>query len=254
MNSIKLTCSILAIGLIPAVSSAATVSTAFGTGADLEIREHSNSVNNGTSMNTRTSSGGDRNEIVGLAFDLSGYTLADLTSISLNLISFRADSSTRVVDLYGITQGVSGGTGAFTTETWDESISLFGDMPGLDLTDGNYLTQSINMGSVTHLGQFTIASGQPEGSVQVLASAALNSFIQSYSGSTRVSFLLAAGNNSTGQFRIASREATQTATGVLTGSAGDFAPYLSFTVVPEPSTAALACLGLLGMAMARRRR
>lgn len=244
--------SALLTAFIPAVASAATVSTAVGTGADLEIREHSNSVSDGTSMNVRTSSAGDRSEIIGLAFDLSGYTLSDLSSASLNLFSFRLDASTRVVDLYGVKQGVSGGSGLFTTETWGESITTFGDMPGLDVTDGNFLTQSINAGNVIHLGQFTIASGQAEGSLQTLASAGLDSFLQGYSGSTRVSFLLAAGNNSTGQFRTSSRETTATATGVLTGNAGDFAPYLSFTVVPEPSAFVLAGLAGLGLVMRRR--
>ena len=48
-----------------------------------------------------------------------------------------------------------------------------------------------------------------------------------------ITLLLAAGNNSSGQFRFASREATQTANGILTGSAGDLAPYLSFSL-PQP--------------------
>ncbi|HOB31729.1 MAG TPA: PEP-CTERM sorting domain-containing protein, partial [Verrucomicrobiota bacterium] len=116
------------------------------------------------------------------------------------------------------------------------------------------LTQSINMGAVTHLGQFTIASGQPEGSVQTFSSDELDAFIQAYTGSSRVTFLLAAGNTSTGQFRVASREATETATGVLSGAEGDFAPYLSFAVIPEPSVFAMAGLGFLSMVFARRQR
>ena len=55
-----------------------TVSTAFGTGADAQLNEHSNNgVTSGSSgdLNTRTSSNGDRNEIVALRFDLSEHTL-----------------------------------------------------------------------------------------------------------------------------------------------------------------------------------
>ena len=60
----------------------------------------------------------------------------------------------------------------------------------------------------------------------------LTSFVQSYSGSSRVTFLITAadGYTSNGQGRYCSKEATATETGVLTGSAGDLAPYLSFTV------------------------
>jgi hypothetical protein len=188
-----------------------------------------------------------------MAFDLSAYTLTSVSSVSLNLVSYRLDTSTRVVDLYGVAQGTAGGSSSFTTETWNESMTLFGDMPGLQLTDLDYLTQSFNMGAVTHLGQFTIASSQPEGSVQSLSGPALDSFIQNYTGGSRLTLLLAAGNQSTGQFRVATREATGTATGVLTGSEGDFAPYLEFTVVPEPSLAALGMLALGFMLRDRRR-
>ena len=89
-------------------------------------------------------------------------------------------------------------------------------------------------------------------SVTSLNNALITSFIQSYSGSQYVTFILAANSTSTGQFRTATREATATATSVLTGLEGSFAPYLSFTVVPEPSSIAL--LGLGGLALLIRRR
>ena len=106
----------------------------------------SESTSDGTSQNTRTSSGGDRNEVVGLKFDLTGYTLAGLTSVSLNLFAFRADSSTRQVSLYGVAQGTLSGTGDFSTETWNESANQYGDLPGLLATDSNPATQNLNTG------------------------------------------------------------------------------------------------------------
>jgi len=238
--------------VIPWVVSADDVSTAFGSGADVEMREQSDNFANNTSQNTRTSSGGDRNEIVGLAFDLSSYTLSELENVSLNLYSFRNDTSTRFVDLYGVAFGTAAPQGGLTPATWDESnLSTFGSMPGLLATDSDYLTQSLDVGNLVSLGQITVA-GASEGDLQTFSDAAITTFIQGYAGS-RVTFLLAAGNDSTGQFRTATKETTATATGVLTGDAGDFAPYLSF-VVPEPSSMALIGMAGLVMTVARRRR
>lgn len=235
-----------------------TVSTFIGSGADLEFREQINSsvfsqsASDGVSQNTRTSSGGDRNEVVGLKFDLTGHTLTSLTGVSLNFYAYRADNSTRQVSLYGVVQGAVSGSGNFTTETWNETATLYGDLPGLLATDNDPLTQNLNTAFVTPLGSYAITSGQPEGTVRSLSDPLITSFIQSYSGSQYVTFILAANSTSTGQFRTATREATQTATGVLTGAAGSFAPYLSFTVVPEPSSIALFALG--GFALLLRRR
>jgi hypothetical protein len=252
--------------LLPAIGAACcalslqadTVSTFVGGGADLEFREQINSsvfsqsTSDGTSQNTRTSSGGDRNEVVGLKFDLTGYTLANLTSASLNLYAFRLDNSTRFVSLYGVAQGTVSGTGNFTTETWNETASLYGDLPGLLASDSNPLTQNLNSTFLTPLGNYTIASAKPEGTIHSLSDPLITSFLQSYAGSQYLTFILAANSTSTGQFRTATRESTQTATGVLTGPAGSFAPYLSFTVVPEPSSIALFALGGLALFLRRR--
>ncbi|HVR35304.1 MAG TPA: Ig-like domain-containing protein [Methylomirabilota bacterium] len=208
-----------------------TVSTAVGTGADLEIREHTDSASNGDSLNTRTSGNGDRNEIVALRFDLSGYTLAELSEVTLNIINFR-DNSARQVALYGVAQGASGGRGTLTTESWDEtSVTTFGDMPGLLVTDGDFLTQSLDVDNLTPLGQITFANNA-KGTAETFADPALTDFLRNYSGSSQVTFILAAapGYTSTGQARFASKEATALDGDAPTGEPGDFAPYLAFKV------------------------
>jgi hypothetical protein len=73
-------------------------------------------------------------------------------------------------------------------------------------------------------------TGLTEGETRTASSPAMTAFIQNYSGSDLVTLLLVAGNTSGGQFTFSSKEAVATSTGVLTGSAGDLAPYLSFTV------------------------
>lgn len=217
-----------------------TISTAVGNGADIEMQERSdggvtnftqNAVN-GSALNTRTGSNGDRNDVIGLRFDLSGCTLTELTNVTLNLTAYRPDTSTRVVNLYGVAQGTAGWTGSYTTETWSDtaldSSNLFGDLPGLLETDTNPATQSLNTGALTFLEEITLpGSSVPEGSIVTFDDTAITSFIQNYSGSDQVTFVLAAGNGSSGQWRIASKEAGSLTT--IVGSPGDFAPYLEFT-------------------------
>jgi hypothetical protein len=135
--------------------------------------------------------------VVGLKFDLTSYSLADLTSVSLNLFAFRLDTSTRQVSLYGVAQGTSSGTGDFGTETWNETANQYGDLPGLPAMDSNPATQNLNTGYLTPLGNYTLASGQLEGTIRSLNNALITSFIQSYSGSQYVTFILAANNQLT---------------------------------------------------------
>jgi hypothetical protein len=211
------------------------VSTAVGDGADVEMREQSNDSANSADMNVRTSPNGDRNEIIGLRFDLSGRTLANLNNVKLNLISYRFDTSTRYIRVYGVAQGTAAPEGSYTTENWDETaMGTFGTMPGLLATDGNELTQSIDTTNVTDLGQITVPSSSPKGGAVTFDTPALTTFIQNYSGSSKVTLLIAAGTPlSSGQFRIASKEATALDGGTPTGDAGDFAPYLEFQNLPS---------------------
>ena len=212
-----------------------TVSTAFGSGADAQLNEHNNSgVSSGSdgALNTRTSSNGDRNEIVALRFDLNEHTLSNLTDVTFNIINFRLNSA-RQVALYGVKQGSLGGAGVYSTEDWDEtSFTEFGDMPGLTVTDGDFTTQNINTEQVTFLGQITFSSLE-KGTVETFNDPALTAFIRSYTGSQTVTFLLAAapGYDSTGQARFASKEAIALDGGDPTGEPGAFAPYLTFGTI-----------------------
>jgi hypothetical protein len=230
----------LASGMFLAVTSSFAVvdppgfrvSTAFGVGADAELREHNNNgVSSGSAgdLNTRTSSNGDRNEIIALRFDLNEHTLSNLAEVALNVVNFR-NNSARQVALYGVKQGTMGGTGVYSTEDWDEiALTAFGDMPGLTVTDGDFTTQNLNAEQLTFLGQITFAN-LTKGTVETFSDPALTAFIRSYTGSKSVTFLLAAapGYTSTGQGRIASKEAIALEAGDPAGNAGDFAPYLTF--------------------------
>jgi len=218
------------------------VSTAVGGGADVEMREPNDpSAARGSNgdLNTRWNINSDtpnRNEVVGLKFDLTGYTNAEINDVMLNLINYR-DNSSRIIDVYGVTQGAAGGTGAYTTETWqDTTVTAWGDLPGLLVADGSVLTASIDTNNLTLLvDDFTITS-LTEGTPETVSSPTLTSFVQDYTGSSLITFLITqGGGGSGGQFRFASREAAALTT--ISGAQGDFAPYLSFTVgVVAPPT------------------
>jgi hypothetical protein len=104
-------------------------------------------------------------------------------------------------------------------------------------TDGDFLTQSLNLDALTPLGQITFSS-RTKGTAETFNDPALTGFIQGYTGSSLVTFILAAAPNytSSGQARIASREAVALDGGTPLGEAGDFAPYLSFRTgaAPQP--------------------
>jgi hypothetical protein len=215
----------------PAVNLA-KVTTAVGQGADVQANEHSDSLSGGGGdLNTRTSIDGARNEIVALRFDLSEHNLAELSEVTLNIINFR-NNSARQVALYGVSQGAKGGTELYTTEDWMESgLVDFGDIPGLEIPDGDNLTQSINPTNTTALGQITFVN-MAKGTTETFNDPALTDFVRGYTGSKLVTFILAAapGYTSTGQARFASKEALALEGDPLGEEPGKFAPFLSFVV------------------------
>jgi len=227
---------------LEATSGTERVTTAYGAGADVEMREQTNSGANTVALNTRTSSETNRNEIIGLRFDLADYSMAAISNVSLNLIAYRDDASTRIVNLFGVAAGTVAAEGSYTTEDWNESaMTTFGSLPGLLPGDGDLLTQGIDSNHVTFLGQITVAGGSvPAGGVHSFTGSRLTEFVRGYTGTERITFLLAAGNNSTGQFRVASREATalDPATGIA-GGLGDFAPDLEFDAGGDSPASAL---------------
>jgi hypothetical protein len=183
-------------------------------------------------MNTRTSSNGDRNEMIALRFDLTGYTLSQLQNLKLNVVEHR-NNGAREVAVYGVTQGTTGLDGQmFTTENWDETnLTTWASLPGLAVTDSDFLTQSLNPSSLVTVVTNQAYTGS-KADVDVFSTPELTSFVTGYTGSSLITFIIAAGPayTSTGQGRVASKETISLDASRPAGPVGNFAPFLSFTV------------------------
>lgn len=255
----RLACgAVLMTAAVFAVASADAATIKLKTIADAEVGERPNEdrgVNN-AQLNARTSSGGDRNEIIALKFDFSSVNLAQVTGATLNLIHFRTGSS-RMYNVWGVKDGSVGAdnnTGTtpaqgYDDNTWDEAVVKMSTMPGL-LFDGDPATQGIVVADTTSLGSGAFDGGD-KGAVMTLNTPSLLSFLQTHPDNL-VTVLVNwdPSTSSTGQDRFASKEATSLDGGTPTGAEGDFAPFLELNVVPEPST--LALLALAGIVAAVR--
>ncbi len=182
----------------------------------------------GPSLNARwnySSSPANRNEWVALKFDLSAYNdKTRLNSLSLRPTMFRAGANnSQSLRLYALTPGTAG-------EDWDEATITYGSMPGFTF-DGNSTTNLLNVGgALVDLGSFSYSGYTSEGNVGVINPASLTNLVQGMGDKDLLTLLISYSSPANGQWRIASREATATETGVLTGPAGSLAARLDFDV------------------------
>jgi hypothetical protein len=132
-------------------------------------------------------------------------------------------NNTKPLHLYAITPGTAG-------EDWDEATTTYGSMPGFTY-DNNSSTNILDVGgALRDLGAFNVAGVNNEGNLAQINPASLTSLIQGMGQHDLLTLLITFDQPSNGQWRIMSREATTSETGVLTGNAGDFAPFLDFIV------------------------
>jgi hypothetical protein len=247
------TAALLALLAPSAACNAATLKTV----ADSEIGERPNDDRgNGTStsMNARFFVGGDRNENMVMRFDLTGVDFNTIGAATLNLTHFRDNNSQRTYMVYGVNDGAMGGdnngsTPGYDDNTWDEGSTVMSTMPGL-IYDGDAATQGINGADTTLLGTGGFSDAL-EGDIETISVSGLLSFLANHPDDL-VTLIVARDPTgvSTGQDRFATKEAAALTT--ITGSAGDFAPFLDLTV-PEPASVMLAGIAGLALFAVRRR-
>jgi hypothetical protein len=245
--------------LAPMAARAAILKTV----ADAEVGERpaEDRGANATSVNIRTITTpvtGNRNELVVMRFDLATVDLNNVTAATLNLIWHRDNTTTRPWVLYGVNDGAVGGdnngmTPGFDDNSWDEASVRMSTMPGL-IYDGDSTTQGVSATATVNLGTGNFVAAT-KGAAATFGAAGLLGFLSGHPDDL-VTLILATPSTSTatGQDRFASKEATSLDGGTPTGAAGDFAPYLDLTIVPEPASTTLAVLAVLGLLGVKRRR
>lgn len=259
-------------------AQAETVSTAMGGGADLEVNENfdeeagavqDSGDGDDDTANARFSEE-FRNEFIVLRFDLSGVDKSLVANTAVNMIAYRTSSNNgKDQRIWGVNSGVA------DLNTFDESTTVFSTTPGLTW-DENPTTQGVVDDDTTFLGHFQFtdpADAEPfpwpeEGETFVINNdllsisddpdgltpeATIDEYIRSLGDDDQAVFLIGGAGESTGQFRITTKEATATDNDVLTGEAGDLAPWVSYSVIPEPASLALLGLGGIGLLPLRRR-
>lgn len=236
-----------AVGVTPTRSSAAIIKAS----ADTEVREQTN-VGTGTSVsiNSRWLNTGANNEVMAYRFDLTGIDRSQITAATLNLTNYR-DNTTRTIHAFGVADGATGTdtTPGWDDNTWSEATAVYSTMPGL-VYDNNAATHDE---TGTDLGAIALSTtASLKGTLNTFADPAIANFLINHPDDV-VTILVRSDNSSSGQARMASREATSLENGTPSGAAGDFAPYLDVTLasVPEPS---LAVFGLAALPLLRRRR
>ncbi len=137
---------------------------------------------------------------------------------------YRANANnTKTLRLYDLTPGIA-------NENWNEATITYGTMPGFTF-DGNSNTNILNVsGALQSLGTFGVSGVEGEGNLSTINPASITNLIRGMGSNNLLTLLVSYDVSSTGQWRIASREATGTETTTIPVAAGTFAARLDFTL------------------------
>lgn len=252
----------LALMATMSATRAAVITTALGMGADGGTSESESTSDgslddatgggNGTGndMNARFSDT-NRNDMIVMRFDLTSVVnKSQIQNASINMIATRSNE-VHPLRYFGVTPGTS--NGANTAENWDENSLNMATFPAMTV-DGDSSTRGVVLGSVSDLGQGAGTNSDVEGGLVTFSSAALDTFLQGLGATNLVSFIVQMDDIDGGQMRYQTKEATLLASGDpnMPMPAGTYAPYLEFSVVPEPASAVL--LGFMGLILATKLR
>jgi hypothetical protein len=216
--------------LPPQNTTAISVSTASGAGADAQISETSGVADgNGSASQLAarwTGTSGANNELIMLRFDLSGIKPGSISDATLDLTAF-GNQSNHTLRVYGLDHEVA-------NQLWDENTVTFANAPGVNF-DSNSGTRSLDMTELMLLGEFATNNAAAGSSISFTnpdLSVFLNLLSYREAGSEVVTLLLERQTNTTAQTIFASKEATALPNGT-TGAAGDFAPTLHLQALPH---------------------
>ncbi|WP_035604153.1 hypothetical protein [Haloferula sp. BvORR071] len=251
MKTHRSTCqSLVASSLLLASLLALGVQVPIRAEADLNVSENYDGVStstdgaspfDATNLNARFSNL-DRNEVLALRFNLSGYDRSKIAAAAVRLVNYRANSASQTLRIYGVNDNATGynavtatdGTG--TDDNWPENGTTFSSTPGLEF-DALATSRGIRLDRVTDLGT-AAATNTAEGTEVNISTAALKDFLVAHPDNI-VTILVVSETVNGNQKRFASREATTLETGGTAKPAGTYAPRLVIDL-PGVSIAASA--------------
>lgn len=173
-----------------------------------------------------------------LKFDLSTLALSDVTDATLTLTQTNANSVTSglVFQVYALTDGttaVGGRLGADWSETqltWNNAPANTNNTSSPGLSVGTSNGQAYLIGTLSQAGSGT-------GSIFSLNNVDLTSAIQGSDSGSLTLIIVGAGVQNAPIISFATRE----------NASSSWAPSLSVSVVPEPSTISFAFLGIMAI-------
>lgn len=252
-----------------ASSTAAIITTATGTnGADAYIQFGTATTNYGSLDALTIKYGGNdtgtTNRKGYLRFDLSSITdLVTDASLSLTLALNNGGSTNTTpqnftFNVYGLNDGTTAG-GGFLGEDWSESAITWSNAPA-NITSGAGAGNAVKTGAGTTnggqtalLGSFSVNADPSGTTLLALSGTNLVNFLNADTDNRATLIITRTGWTSGGGSPAPSQGGANSAFATkehLTLSA----PTLNVTVIPEPSTLALAAIGLLGLVEIGRRR
>lgn len=179
-----------------------------------------------TAINARwnyISSPANRNEWIALKFNLSDHSeKMRLQDVTLRTYMHRSNANnSQTLRLYALTPGVAG-------EDWDEANVTYATMPGFTF-DADSSTNLLDAGgALQDLGVFSVSGVEFEGNLSSINPNSLTDLVRSMGDHNLLTLLISYETPSNGQWRVMSREATTSDTGILSGTAGQFAAFLDF--------------------------
>lgn len=201
--------------------------------ADAQINEQGDSTNgSGNELNARWLS--DRNEVIALRFDLTGYSPADLLGANLRLTNYR-NNNADVLHFYGVIDGSTGYNaitateGTATDDDWVEGTTTYSGFPGLEFDDDPG-TPGVMPARTVDLGSVSMSGSNSKGSQIELSGTGLLDFLKNHPDNLVTLLVFTDSFGQSGQKRFASREATLLDGDTAPEPAGSYAPEINILV------------------------